>query len=221
MAWCLRSGAFAVHGRPPKSAGLSRLIELQQQLNSVDGQPAALAALAKLRLSRKQLDDAVEYRSVACVAQAVSVVVAGLRRAVTQRSCWEAATAAGSFLHVQQSLLSDLHPGEHAYLQACDRRVALMMMMMMMMMMGYAWRSAMNVAVSTRLRVTACCVVTLVIPSCTVADQGHALQLPQGHTLTPMSPGRVRHHIRYQTVTGVHRQTFTHRFRTPRGPWSC
>lgn len=57
------------------------------------------------------------HRTACCVAQALPVIVASLRVACRSRACLEAAARAGSFLHVQQSLLSDLNTSEHSYLQ--------------------------------------------------------------------------------------------------------
>ncbi|KAJ9515956.1 hypothetical protein QJQ45_016863 [Haematococcus lacustris] len=114
-----RSGAFAVHGRRPRGVGLSGLLSARTRLLSPDLTPQEQATLLqRLQYSSAQaLDPEIHIRSVCCIAQALPVVAAGLRMACSQPACLEAAMRAGSFLHVQQSLLSDLQQDECSYLQ--------------------------------------------------------------------------------------------------------
>lgn len=51
------------------------------------------------------------------MAQALPVVVASLKLQCRQPACLQAAARSGCFMHVQQSLLSDLHRHERAYLE--------------------------------------------------------------------------------------------------------
>lgn len=118
LASYLRSGAFAAHGRKPKGWGLSSLITAQQLLAAEDSIEKRRELLERFGVSSASaLAPEIRFRSVMCVAQALPVVVAGLQRAVQRRSSWESAVRAGCWLHIQQSLLSDLNKNERSYLQ--------------------------------------------------------------------------------------------------------
>eukprot|EP00198_Chlamydomonas_reinhardtii_P011783 XP_001701120.1 predicted protein [Chlamydomonas reinhardtii] len=114
---CPRSGAFAVHGREPRGVGLSRLVTAYATCHSLPA-PEQSSLLAGLGYSHpEQLRQEVELRKALCVAQALPVVVASLKLQCRQPACLQAAARSGCFMHVQQSLLSDLHRHERAYLE--------------------------------------------------------------------------------------------------------
>ncbi|KAG2451138.1 hypothetical protein HYH02_004405 [Chlamydomonas schloesseri] len=114
---CPRSGAFAVHGREPRGVGLSRLVTAYATCHSLPA-PEQSSLLASLGYSHpEQLRQEVELRKALCVAQALPVVVASLKLQCRQPACLQAAARSGCFMHVQQSLLSDLHRHERAYLE--------------------------------------------------------------------------------------------------------
>ncbi|GLI63464.1 hypothetical protein VaNZ11_006438 [Volvox africanus] len=114
---CPRSGAFAVHGREPRGVGLSRLTAIYSACHAMPAveQSALLAKLGYAHLEGLRAE--VELRKALCVAQALPVVIASLRLMCGSAACLRAAHRTGSFLHVQQSLLSDLHRHERAYLE--------------------------------------------------------------------------------------------------------
>jgi hypothetical protein len=102
------------------------LITAQQLLAAEDSIEKRQALLERFGVSSAAaLAPEIRFRSVMCVAQALPVVVAGLQKAVQKRSCWESAVRAGSWLHIQQSLLSDLNTNEHSYLQVTVKTIAL------------------------------------------------------------------------------------------------
>ncbi|PNH05297.1 Type I inositol 3,4-bisphosphate 4-phosphatase [Tetrabaena socialis] len=114
---CPRSGAFAVHGREPRGVGLSRLIVAYASCHALP-RPAQAELLGSLGYTTvEELREEVELRKALCVAQALPVVVASLRLMCRSAACIEAAFRSGSFMHVQQSLLSDMHRHERAYLE--------------------------------------------------------------------------------------------------------
>ncbi|GIL69286.1 hypothetical protein Vretimale_12597 [Volvox reticuliferus] len=114
---CPRSGAFAVHGREPRGVGLSRLTAIYSACHAIPAveQSALLARLGYANLEGLRAE--VELRKALCVAQALPVVIASLRLMCGSTLCLRAAHRTGSFLHVQQSLLSDLHRHERGYLE--------------------------------------------------------------------------------------------------------
>ncbi|GIL66193.1 hypothetical protein Vafri_19789 [Volvox africanus] len=114
---CPRSGAFAVHGREPRGVGLSRLTAIYSACHAMPAaeQSALLAQLGYAHLEGLRAE--VELRKALCVAQALPVVIASLRLMCGSAACLRAAHRTGSFLHVQQSLLSDLHRHERGYLE--------------------------------------------------------------------------------------------------------
>ncbi|KAG2484581.1 hypothetical protein HYH03_016624 [Edaphochlamys debaryana] len=114
---CPRSGAFAVHGREPRGVGLSRLVTAYASCHALPA-PAQSALLRGLGYSHlEELREEVELRRALCVAQALPVIVASLRLMLRSPACLAAAARTGAFLHVQQSLLSDLHRHERSYLE--------------------------------------------------------------------------------------------------------
>ncbi|GLC45699.1 hypothetical protein PLESTF_000471800 [Pleodorina starrii] len=112
-----RSGAFAVHGRRPRGVGLSRLLAAHSAAHSLPaaGQAALLRQLGYGSL--EELRGECELRKALCVAQALPVVIASLRLMCGSAACLRSASRTGSFLHCQQSLLSDLHRHERGYLE--------------------------------------------------------------------------------------------------------
>jgi len=117
VASCPRSGAYATHGRKPRKMGLSGLMRLLDFCDNA--QPLEVrAALDKWRFSsREELAGEVETRLGCCISQALPVVVNGILTMCRRPVSMEAAYKSGSFLMVQQSLLSDCNPREGAYLQ--------------------------------------------------------------------------------------------------------
>lgn len=57
------------------------------------------------------------HLSSRCILQALPIIAGSLRVMCRSQACIEAAYRTGHFLHVQQSLLSDLHRHERAYLE--------------------------------------------------------------------------------------------------------
>jgi hypothetical protein len=112
-----------VHGRKPKGVGLAGLLSARASLRggSLDDK-GTRTLLKRLKYgSIEALEPEIHIRSVVCVAQALPVIMAALRQAALRPACLEAALRAGAFLHVQQSLLSDLNANECSYLQvSCE-----------------------------------------------------------------------------------------------------
>ncbi|EFJ41630.1 hypothetical protein VOLCADRAFT_98381 [Volvox carteri f. nagariensis] len=119
---CPRSGAFAAHGRSPRGVGLSRLAAVYTACHALPASEQG-ALLGRLGYGNpEELRAEVELRKALCVAQAplppaLPVVIASLRLMCGSAACLRAACRTGSFLHVQQSLLSDLHRHERGYLE--------------------------------------------------------------------------------------------------------
>ena len=59
----------------------------------------------------------MEYRTPLLIAQALPLVLASLQQTCSWSAALAAAFGTGTFLHVQQSLLSDLDRHEHQYLE--------------------------------------------------------------------------------------------------------
>lgn len=125
--WCVlllqiasypRSGAFAVHGRRPKGFGLDALRAAQHAVSTSSGDQEREYILNKIKYkSVAALETELKIRSTCCITQALPVVVGALRQSFRRTTCLESALRTGSFLYVQQSLLSDLNTNERQYLQ--------------------------------------------------------------------------------------------------------
>ncbi|GAX76742.1 hypothetical protein CEUSTIGMA_g4189.t1 [Chlamydomonas eustigma] len=86
--------------------------------------PVRQALLAQIRfVSLEQLYEEIDLRRVCCVAQALPVIVRAIKEMCRRQTSMQSVVRSGSFLYVQQSLLSDLNNREGAYLQ--DLRGAL------------------------------------------------------------------------------------------------
>ena len=114
-----RSGAFAIHGRG--KTGLSRLKEMKAELDKSDNDEI-LGKLSKewqveKSFVKTKLKNEIKFRTDMTVAQALPKICQSIRSMALDKSSMEMAAKTGRFLHVEQSLLSDLEGNELGMIQ--------------------------------------------------------------------------------------------------------
>ncbi len=141
IEWTARSGAWATHGRDPKNVGSQTLeaIAVELEESSKESRPAVLMdkelkiidILKKKYLSDPKnkekplppnfdahvIDLELKERTALTTAQALPLVYDSLKMLVSQKTSVKNALKAGSFLHMEQSLLSDLVSSERAMIE--------------------------------------------------------------------------------------------------------
>lgn len=110
----LRSGAFAVHGLKPHKAGISVL----KKVSEMNEGPEKTSRMKELGFDTvEDLLGHLELRTQLAVAQAMPKIVRSLELMSSNETSLATAIATGSFLHVEESLLSDLDPHERVMIE--------------------------------------------------------------------------------------------------------